>query len=192
MRKIMFLDIDGVLNHETGYRNGNCKPYEMNGHIYEAFDPTSKELLNKLIELTGADIVISSSWRSDGLGAMQELWSHENMLGEVIGITPSLPAVFSASLDCLGSTSMPRGIEIDAWLNSRGYRHINGDSVQQEKYMEQSKISQYVIIDDDSDMLYNQRKHFVHVLDWPSNVSGFNMRCYNKALAILSQTVIEL
>ena len=191
MRKIIFLDIDGVLNHETGYRNGNCKPYELNGHIYETFDPTSKELLNKLIELTGADIVISSTWRSDGLGAMKKLWRHENMLGEVYGVTPSLCAAYSDNLPH-GAISVPCGMEINAWLNSKGYRHINGNSMEQEKYMEQSKISQYVIIDDDSDMLYNQRKHFVHVLDWPSNVSGFNMHCYNKALAILSQTVIEL
>ena len=47
--KVIFLDIDGVLNH-CGYQN-------------EIVDPKKIILLKKLVKLTNAKIVLSSSWR---------------------------------------------------------------------------------------------------------------------------------
>jgi hypothetical protein len=55
---IIFLDIDGVLNHQTAYDNGHCKYVKlMVGNVedsYSTFCPTSKALLNKLIALSSA------------------------------------------------------------------------------------------------------------------------------------------
>lgn len=59
--KIIFLDIDGVLNSGTYF--ANCAYEGM--HLYRYFDKEKMELLVKIIEETQAKVVLSSSWRSD-------------------------------------------------------------------------------------------------------------------------------
>ena len=178
--KIIFLDIDGVLNCETAYKNGYCKYVHGEAHDrYQAFYPPSKELINKLIEETGAKVVISSTWRSSGLDWMQKVWKLEKMSGEVIDITPF-------------HSERYRGFEIQKWLQDNNHQDINWSKKLQQEYIDKSGIENYIIIDDDSDMLYGQRNNFVHVLPSPRNISGFNKRYYNKALRILSKTIIEI
>ena len=59
--KVIFLDIDGVMNcqeemlelyHKNGSSSDNTLP-----------SPTKCKLLKKLVDVTGAEIVLSSSWR---------------------------------------------------------------------------------------------------------------------------------
>ena len=52
--KLIFLDIDGVLNSVR-----SAKEY----HSYETLDPECVKLLRKLVESNNASIVISSTWR---------------------------------------------------------------------------------------------------------------------------------
>ena len=92
--KIIFLDIDGVLNCENAYRNGECQYQEWiwedgRKDHYQRFCVRSKELLNKLIDETGAKIVISSTWRHSGIDFMKKVWEMEEMKGEIIGIKAS-------------------------------------------------------------------------------------------------------
>jgi hypothetical protein len=186
--KIIFLDIDGVLNCESAYRNGECQYQEWvweDGRIdhYQRFCTRSKELLNKLIDETGAKIVISSTWRHSGIEFMKKVWSMEKMSGEIIGITPSMRAK---------GVDIPRGMEIKFYLSEMGFTHINWSEEQQQKNMDKSGVENYIIIDDDSDMLYNQRHHFVHVLPSPRNYDGFNTHYYEKAKAMLDKSCIEL
>ena len=186
--KIIFLDIDGVLNCESAYRNGECQYQEWvweDGRIdhYQRFCTRSKELLNKLIDETGAKIVISSTWRHSGIEFMKKVWSMEKMSGEIIGITPSMR---TKGID------IPRGMEIQHYLNEMGFTHINWSEKEQQKRMDESGVENYIIIDDDSDMLYNQRNHFVHVLPSPRNKRGFNEKYYAQALDKLSKDVIDL
>jgi len=187
--KIIFLDIDGVLNCESAYRNGECQYQEWiwedgRKDHYQRFCVRSKELLNKLIDETGAKIVISSTWRHSGIEFMRKVWEMEEMSGEINGITPSLR---TKGLD------LPRGLEIAFFLNNDlQFNHINWDEVVQQEYMDKSGVENYIIIDDDSDMLYNQRKHFVHVLPSPRNKDGFNQHYYEIAKSMLEKTVIEL
>jgi hypothetical protein len=182
MDKLIYLDIDGVLNHQDGYKSGDCSfNYEKK---YQRFSKESKEYLNRLIINTGAKLVISSTWRSDGIDRLREIFKLEGVDGEIIGVTPH----FSIN----GYGSAPRGVEIEADLKSRGFWHINWSEEEQMKYMVKSNIVNYVILDDDSDMLYGQRNHFVNVLPAPRNTSGFNKEYYNKALDILLSDVIRL
>ena len=187
--KIIFLDIDGVLNCESAYLNGECQYQEWiwedgRKDHYQRFCVRSKELLNKLIDETGAKIVISSTWRHSGIEFMRKVWEMEEMSGEIIGITPSLRTK---------GLHIPRGIEIQYYLeNDLKFHHINWDSTIQQEYMDRSGIENYIIIDDDSDMLYNQRNHFVHVLPSPRNKDGFNQHYYEMAKSMLEKTVIEL
>jgi hypothetical protein len=187
--KIIFLDIDGVLNCEDAYRAEQCRYVEWTREDgtkdhYQRFCDWSKELLNRLIRETGAKIVISSTWRMSGLEFMKKVWEMEGMEGEIIGITPSIRTE---------GLRIPRGIEIDYFLeNDLGFRHINWDEQIQREYMEKSGVENYIIIDDDSDMLYGQRNHFVHVLPSPRNTEGFNEYYYEMAKLILNKSVIEL
>jgi len=57
--KVVFLDIDGVLN---SYQYLSRTSMEDAG-IYNELDPQKVNLLQKLVVQTGASIVLSSSWR---------------------------------------------------------------------------------------------------------------------------------
>jgi hypothetical protein len=180
-----------VLNCENAYRNGECKYVDWINHRgdkdhHQSFCSWSKEWLNKLIDETGAKIVISSSWRHSGIEYMQSVWVHEKMSGEIIGITPDFR--WKAK-----DYTPPRGCEIDWYLNRiLGFNHINWDSDVQKEYMDKSGIENYIIIDDDSDMLYGQRNHFIHVLPSPRNKNGFCEEHYKLGLEKLNKSVIEL
>lgn len=176
MRKIIFLDIDGVLNCEEGFRTKICTERDDYGML---FFPPSERLINKLIEETGAKVVISSTWRHDGLDAMQWMWKTRQMAGEVIDITPRM-------------SGLPRGLEIKEWLSNQDFRQCFWSEERQREYMEKSDIENFIIIDDDSDMLYNQRQHFVHVKPSPRNILGFHEEHYQQASSILSKNFIDL
>jgi len=168
----------------------------------EAFCPTSTKLLNELITKTEAKVVISSTKRSTmyikesyeaNLKCIQDMWKARGFVGEVIGTTPHLWIENSRLNHLEYRPSTPRGCEIEAFLEKDlKFHHIFWSKEEQQKYMDQSNVENYIIIDDDSDMLYTQRNHFVHVLPSPRNYSGFNKRYYNEALKKLSQDVITL
>lgn len=61
MNKVVFLDVDGVLN------NGNwaMEMYEQGVRVYHddlLYEP-SLEQLKRIVDATGAAIIVSSSWR---------------------------------------------------------------------------------------------------------------------------------
>lgn len=144
--KVIFLDIDGVLNVIP-------QGHDEYGGI---FHPEFMENLKWIVEETGAKIVISSSWRKSGLKEMQALWKARKIAGEVIDTTPSLYLQKSGGIvfynDRLAqhptprtqNYSIPRGCEIQYWLDNS-----------------ETPIENYVIIDDDTDMLLHQLVHFV-------------------------------
>ena len=188
--KIIFLDIDGVLNSEKAYKRGDCKYVEWEWEDgrkdrHQSFCPVSKLYINHLIKITGAKVVISSTWRRSGLDFMKNVWEIEEMAGEIIGITPS----FRGDID---GYTIPRGCEIEKWLEDKGFYHINWSIENQQDVVEKSGIGNYIIIDDDSDMLYSQRNHFVHVLPSPRNKSGFNEEYLEQATLKLEKSVIDL
>ena len=62
INKYLFLDIDGVLNSVSWYREEWNK-----NHVYPQgdFDPKCVELVNRIVEETGCKVVVSSSWRTE-------------------------------------------------------------------------------------------------------------------------------
>lgn len=192
--KIIFLDIDGVLNCENGYKHKWCTKNDTYGDL---FFPPSASLLNDLISETRAKIVISSTWRMSGLKQMQRMWKDRKMAGEVIDITPSIWNINNKKYLHNGKSKpinydIPRGVEIDIWLEWKGFKHINWCSEKQYEYMDKSGIENYIIIDDDSDMLLKQSEHFVHVKQSPKNKNGFHLTNYYRALRILRKNVVDL
>lgn len=95
--KVIFLDIDGVLNNEAT-------------KFGRKFDPACVAALNKITDKTGARIVVSSTWRHAGLTETRATLSENGVTGKVNGLTPDL------SKRGLIHVAVPRGREIQAWL----------------------------------------------------------------------------
>ncbi len=144
MNKVIFLDIDGVLNTKWWYTQMDRNtPKDKYGY---AFDPKSVANLKRILDETGAEIVISSSWKSLGLSELEEMWQDRGLPGKLIGITPNTVSdelLLDADLDHMELFSI-RGMEIKEWLDKHG-----------------KKVSHYVIIDDMDNFLPEQQSHFV-------------------------------
>ncbi len=78
--KVIFLDIDGVLNVMHRERD------EFGAIFHQNFVDNLETVINE----TGAKIIISSSWRHGGLQRMIDMWEFRGLPGQVIGITPDL------------------------------------------------------------------------------------------------------
>lgn len=189
--KIIFLDIDGVLNSNDWYvyRRDNVPMDSVHAQypFYE-LDPRAVKNLNRLINETGAKVVISSTWRlGRTISELQELLDSVGFIGEIVGITPHLSC--KLPYEDKGGYTIPRGCEIDWWLKNEGeFQRINWSTEEQQKYIDKSIVKNYIIIDDDSDMLYNQREHFIHT----SFMSGLTNELTDKSISILNKTLIEL
>lgn len=82
---IIFLDIDGVMNHRNHFVRSTK-------HMLQEFCPRAERNLKKIIKERDAKIVVSSSWRGyDTAEQMGEwLFSHYGLDSYVIGVTPHL------------------------------------------------------------------------------------------------------
>ena len=112
MNKIIFLDIDGVLNvsnYQYNQFKQNLKYRDKNGYI---FDPECVLRLNEITDLTGAKIVISSSWRSLGINKLREVFKDRGITGEIIDCTP---------IGTIDNLYLCRGEEIEDWIIKNGY-----------------------------------------------------------------------
>ena len=132
--KVIFLDIDGVLNSEASCARNRAEHPDMLWIDNPA--PEHIKFLNRIIEQTGAEVVISSTWRKGCSGLyMERLLEAYGFRGHVLGSTPNLGDY--------------RGNEIQAWINRRNNGRdwsmsMNGPD----------EVESFVILDDDSDMLH--------------------------------------
>ena len=165
MRKIIFLDIDGVLNTQDWHsRMTKDTPRDEFGW---AFDPVAVENLGHVVKETGASIIISSSWKFLGLAKLREMWKIRNLPGTILDITPNTVSdevLLNANLDEM-ELGVCRGNEIKEWLS----RH-------------KGEVSNYVIIDDFDDLLPEQEDHVV-LTDTLIGITKFDAE---KAIAILN------
>ena len=104
--KILFLDIDGVLN------SSDYRVHRYIGRTAEVtwdqaqIDPVAILILNRIIETTGCFIVICSAWRTlHSRIELQEILTARGFRGKILGVTPDLP-------------DKTRGDEIQAWLDN--------------------------------------------------------------------------
>jgi hypothetical protein len=164
--KVIFLDIDGVLNsNKTVDRMGR----------FVGLDPVNIENFNKIIEAhPDAKIVISSTWReltSEGYYSnfkeLIDLLHNRGLKGEIIDKTPSQ---YTWKYRC-GT----RGGEISEWKQGR------------------TDLGQYVILDDDSSASDGIPEHQPrHVLTTLGNnaltleLGGLRDKHVAKAIAILN------
>lgn len=123
--KLIFLDIDGVLNSVAWQANRPPKkppPLIVDALAYwkRSLDPKCIERVNRIWQETGAAVVVSSSWRTIlGRGELWVTLIEAGLKADLDGITPDLEG-------------QSRWAEIVTCINSRG------------KWTEQ-----FVILDDD-------------------------------------------
>lgn len=155
MNKLIFLDIDGVLDtYASRYQ----------------LDPVLMARLGTLLERSGAKIVVSSSWRAmDVAGTIEFMIDPDNpsvgshpfpYTDKIIGVTPILFSIIDGDID----RPATRGEEIAAYLKVHS-------------------CDNYVILDDDRDMLPTQWSHFVPIND----EYGLTEADVEKAVLILNQ-----
>ena len=86
MKPLIFFDFDGVLCTRKTYLSA-AKATE--GYFAELGAPACVAALNRTIATTGADIVVSSTWRLGGRDCIDQLktWGVQ---GLVLGMTPHL------------------------------------------------------------------------------------------------------
>lgn len=185
----IFLDVDGVLNHQTFYTERynsyiNKDDYwNFKDYPQREFSPESIKWLNKLTDETGAKIVVSSTWRlGRNLAEITKIFRTVGITGNIVGTTPYLEYE-----EYKGKSigSVERGKEIEFWLANHGYRYFFFNEKDKAEYDEETDIGNYVIIDDDEDMLYRQRNNFVHIPQPPEHNDGLNEYYYKKSLEIL-------
>jgi hypothetical protein len=127
--KIIFLDFDGVM--DTAYYDHMLSKQGLPGNdpYGTVFDPNCVHNLRRIIDNTGADIVVSSSWKHFmTYKEFLEMWDARGLPGFVTDVTP------------IPDMRRNRGDEIDSWLN------------------ECNVECQYVIIDDLDGSNFNEHQ----------------------------------
>lgn len=150
--KVIFLDFDGVLNSEKYFYYLKEHGKQTEDVFGSLFDPEAVSALRKIVEATGAMIVISSSWRFAGLERMRLMWEKRGLAGDVIDITSLHTAdeLIEAHIgdidfdDFIFNLGSPRAYEINDWLASH------------------PETINYVILDDER-MNESLKQHFVNI-----------------------------
>jgi HAD domain in Swiss Army Knife RNA repair proteins len=108
--KVLFLDFDGVLNTYAS-------------HDTLVIEPTKVARLNRITDVTGAEIVVSSAWRNAlKLPALRVALNRSGVTAHVLAATPTIP-------------ERSRGDEIRWWLDRPGRLE---------------RVRSYVVLDDNS------------------------------------------
>lgn len=125
--KVLFLDIDGVLNSVSWYKNRPHRFLKDNPEESDwacELDPSAILVFKKLVhDVPDLQIVISSTWRRN-----YELSEFQRRLSQMLSIEPSRVIDRTPWLNTI------RGLEIQDWLTRN------------------PQVTKFAIIDDDSDM----------------------------------------
>jgi hypothetical protein len=120
--RVIFLDIDGVLNGNQYLDISGSGLLDFGSH---RLNPDNIARLNTLVSKTGADIVISSSWRIRcSLFDILAWFKERGFTSHIFSATPRIY-----------TPNRVRGDEIKAWLQTRD-----------------EKVESFVILDDADDM----------------------------------------
>lgn len=165
-RKIIFLDIDSVVNSEQFY----VKTKGRSGD----FDPEAIALLNQLQDVD-AEVVISSSWGDSAIKPLQDV----GLKLPILGITQHFYQDW-----------MTRGNEIEKWIQDNfggmGTRYgldDDGFPYYRKHYGDNIQDYEYVIFDDDSDFLLGQKDNFIRT----NRRTGLTQADIDKAKKILTR-----
>lgn len=156
--KIIFLDIDGVLNSHAWLEQQ--PPFSLREHPERAIDPDAVQRLNHLTERTGARLVVTSTWRLKwGIRALRQIFVNADIRGTLLDVTE----VFIIARATHRALADPREQEILMWLRQH------------------PEVTHYVVLDDLANLgVLRDRQVLVDA------ASGLTMDNINEALAILN------
>lgn len=158
-KRYIFLDFDGVINTISNKYRRMEKHLPLKDDLGPFFDLEAVKNLDDLIAATGADIVVTSTWKYKGLETMQKLWQERGMPGRIVGLTPV----------AIGVYLYQRGTEVARWLHDEGAADTTAN--------------RYVIIDDGDDFMPEQLPYTV-ITDPYIGLTAQNCK---KAIEILMQ-----
>lgn len=169
--KVIFLDFDGVIiTSNTVKLAGRIKRKYVSRKNKRKRDTQLKNrliskksirALNKVINDTGAVVVISSDWRYKPLKYLKRLLKRNRFCGKIIGRTP----VWAEIDEPIQHPNYERGFQIKKWLE-----------------WNKNKVESYIIIDDDcDDIMY----HFPNDYIQTGIERGFNHNYIEEAIKIL-------
>ena len=148
MVRYLFLDFDGVLNtgnYARQMKREGIDPFDEFGAL---FDPEAIANLKHIVDQTDCKIILSSTWRNEGIMRMRELWKERNLPGEIYSMTPIL--LSTSFQDAMTGDMMEfplreaKALEINAWL-----------------YQNAGRDDRYVILDDEDHFFPQQQEHLV-------------------------------
>lgn len=156
--KIIFLDFDGVLNSQESL---DSRAKETGQWPIEWIDTKLIARVNQIVEATGAQVVISSSWRLYyELDWLINYLNQHGFVGTVIDRTPSRRDLHDIRM-------RDRGDEIKEWMDC----------------FDPKDIESFVILDDDADM--NQLLPYLVQTDFEVGLTEENVQ---KAIEMLNAT----
>ena len=144
----IFLDFDGVLNTERWQRHCMAAGLPTEDGFGPVFDPEAVENLATIMEaVPGAKVIITSSWKWEGLEKMKRLWTKRKLPGVLLDIAPDfVPNFDDEAFEKILQGELPvgRGAEIRAWMEQNG-----------------AAGNHYVILDDLPDFYPDQQPHYI-------------------------------
>lgn len=167
MIKYLFLDIDGVLNHDVWFNSPSYKNNQANWQV-SMFDPACVERVNRILQETGAKLVVSSSWRD--MKDLPEIFAGVGLPTE-FDVTPYADVIYPDAFPITDFFS--EETDIRYWRGSEIKWYLDHNA--KEDYT-------YCILDDDCDMLDEQLEYFVST----SNPNGLTDKLTDKAIEILN------
>lgn len=159
--KLIFLDLEGVLNSTKFWLKG-CPPPSANSP-YNMFDPEAISLINKIIEMTDAEIVLTSTLRI--------YYKKINKFFENIGIKGKLNGILSGKYESerynRKDEFKAKGKEIAEYIDS-----LN------------NPVSSWCIIDDeDIEFLETQKSKLIKT----DFINGLTLENVNKIIELLNK-----
>lgn len=149
--RVLFLDIDGVLNSTRSVAAFGGYPHSFTEKDLQLFDNVAVGLIRRLCKMGNLSIVLSSSWRINSN-------FRDAAVGLYLPIIDSTPILKHAVRDEITGKYRTRGTEIKMWLD------------------EHPNVTQYAIVDDDSDMLEEQQPFFIKT----EHANGLIWKDYSK------------
>ena len=162
--KVIFLDVDGVLNSEDLFVKHRKEGKSNSADIME-LDDIALTYLQRLVENTDAKIVLSSSWRIGGMETVYMKNLKRQLANKGLEI---FDCTTTKSYDGYGNR-LYRGDQIKIWIEEYNSNHTN-------------KVDKFAILDDDSDMGEYINTNFVHTT-WKH---GMEEKHYLQVLEMLS------
>ena len=128
--RILFLDIDGVLNTENSQAQLRAEGKPGWDDYGTLFDPAAVANLKRILDaVPDVRIVVESSWKDNGLDELRLMWTERGLPGTLYDVTPTYFCEELLTIDLSNPDNIrkiegrAKGKEIRAWLR----RHTGPD-----------------------------------------------------------------